>query len=1085
MGPADYALWMNDKLRFTILLGALMAVAGCAPAVRQPHGAAVTRGSGCQPAPLSSTLYLRGTMNHWVTQELDAFRYDCDAYYLNVDLAGTQKFRISDASFAGNLHFGVASTAASTIVAAQATPLVTKKDSADLVFEFHGAHTLRLVIANSDSIADARAALTIGAQTHVDADDAMPADPVARSLRFDSRAVDPPNKWPLGPVVAGTNVDFYISALPGVAAATLVVARRTLQGPQDVLEYAEIARVPLARRKDGDREGWFGGYRFDGIGVYGYYFLVDIAGKTYRYENNRDRIFWTREAGSNGLGVANELTPGARAVRHFRQTVYRADYKVPDWARDVVFYYIFPERFRNGDTRNDPKPGVDRYHDNTVEFHQNWLDKPWLPHSGDGSDDVYGNDFFGGDIAGIIGKLDYIADLGANTLYITPLFQAASNHKYDTADFKHIDPHFGSDADFVRLCREAAKRGIRVITDTSLNHSGSDSLYFDRWSHYPGIGAFEGGTRRPDSPWADWYTFDPEQPDAEKSYRGWIGIRDLPELNKASASYRDFAYRATDSVTKLWLGRGAAGWRMDVAPWIPDDFWREWRSAVKSTKADALTIAETQFDASKFLLGDEFDSTMNYIFRDTVEAYANGAKASVVYRNIELMREEYPPQAFYATMNLLSTHDTARALYDFGYRDERTDAAAIDLAKRRLRLAVFFQMTFPGAPTVFYGDEVGVTGGEDPYNRVTYPWADRGGKPDLALLADYKRLIRLRKDLPVLRRGSIEGPALIDDHVIALVRRGEGKWAISTMNNDVDAHMAQIKVPVDMNGMTFTEALSGRTAVAANGTLAVEVPALFGGVWIAGGTAQANVHVLKAMKIPGLDRERTIRLYLPPGYESSRKRYPVLYMHDGQNLFDVTTGYAGEWGVDEALNELARSKGLELIVVGIDNGGEKRIHELTGWDHPKYGKAEGRQYMDFLVHVVKPYIDAHYRTKPDRADTAIMGSSMGGLISHYALVHYPRVFGSAGIFSPSYWLAPGIFDRPSDLAIAKDAKLAFYVGGKEGEAMQPDTERMVALLRANGHAATRIRVDISPGAKHNEAAWRAEFPQAVEWLFGH
>ncbi|MEP6939429.1 MAG: glycoside hydrolase family 13 protein, partial [Rudaea sp.] len=866
-------------LRPLCIVAALM-LAACAASPPHQVATASANAGKCRPAPLPATLYLRGTMTNWSTRELDAFRYDCDAYYLNVDLQGAQRFRVSDASFAGNLRFGVAAGHASKIEAGSAVALVAAKDAADLAFDFAGAHTLRLVVEGAATAGVARAELTIGPQTYVDPDAAVPADPVARSLRFDSRTSDPPNKWPPGAVMAATHVDFYLSALPGVASATLVVDLRRLEGPQEVLEYSELARVPLERRKDGEREGWFGGYQFDAIGVYGYYFLVDIAGKTYRYENNRDRIFWTREAGSNGLGAVSEVAPGARAVRHFRQTVYLADYAVPDWARDVVFYYIFPERFRNGDPRNDPKPGVDRYQDKTVELHRNWLDKPWLPRSGDGSDESYGNDFFGGDIAGIIEKLDYIADLGANTLYITPLFEAASNHKYDTADFKHIDPHFGSDADFVRLCREAAKRGIRVIPDTSLNHSGSDSLYFDRWSHYPGIGAFEGGRRRTDSPWADWYTFDPDERDPAKAYRGWIGILDLPELNKASPAYRDFAYRAADSVTRLWLDRGASGWRMDVAPWIPDDFWREWRSAVKATKADALTIAETQFDSSKFLLGDEFDSTMNYIFRDTVEAYANGARASEVYRNIELMREEYPPQAFYATMNLLSTHDTARALYDFGYKDDHADAATIGLAKQRLRLAVFFQMIFPGAPTVFYGDEVGVTGGDDPFNRVTYPWADRGGKPDLALLAEFKRLIRLRKDEPVLRRGSIEAPAFIDDHVIALVRRGAGKWAVTTTNNDAVMRAAKIKVPADMNGMTFTEALTGATAVAADGVLGVEVPPMFGGVWLAHGTAQPNVHVLpKPMRIPGLDRERTIRLYLPPGYDASRKRYPVLYMH--------------------------------------------------------------------------------------------------------------------------------------------------------------------------------------------------------------
>jgi glycosidase len=252
---------------------------------------------------------------------------------------------------------------------------------------------------------------------------------------------------------------------------------------------------------------------------------------------------------------------------------------------------------------------------------------------------------------------------------MTPVFSAASNHKYDTADYRHIDPHFGSDEDFTRLTAEAARRGIRVIPDTSLNHVGSDSIYFDRWAKHGGTGAFEGAKIRTDSPYASWFSFDARQAEPDKQYKGWIGVLDLPEIDKSSADFRRFAYGADDSVMKLWLDRGAAGWRMDVAPWVPDDFWREWRKAIKRHKPDALTIAETWFEASKFFLGDSFDSTMNYVFRNTLLDYAGGGKASAGYRNIELMRELYPRQSFNALMDLLSTHDAARALHVFGYQD--------------------------------------------------------------------------------------------------------------------------------------------------------------------------------------------------------------------------------------------------------------------------------------------------------------------------------------------------------------------------------------------------------------------------------
>jgi Glycosidases len=221
---------------------------------------------------------------------------------------------------------------------------------------------------------------------------------------------------------------------------------------------------------------------------------------------------------------------------------------------------------------------------------------------------------------------------------------------------------------------------------------------------------------------------------------------------------------------------------------------------------------------------------MNYIFRNAVQAYANGADARVIYRNIELMRENYPPQAFYALMNLLSTHDSARALFDFGFRDDKIVAAAIALAKQRLRLAAFFQMTFPGAPAVLYGDEVGVTGGEDPYNRVTYPWADLGGKPDAGLLADYKALIRMRKQHPVLRHGSIDAPAFADDHVIVLIRRDANRWAITATNNDTSAHTVTIPLPAGLRASVLVDVLTGARIKADAGNVTFAVPALFGTV---------------------------------------------------------------------------------------------------------------------------------------------------------------------------------------------------------------------------------------------------------------
>jgi glycosidase len=404
------------------------------------------------------------------------------------------------------------------------------------------------------------------------------------------------------------------------------------------------------------------------------------------------------------------------------------------------------------------------------------------------------------------------------------VFRAPSNHKYDAADYKQIDPAFGTNADFERLCAEAARRGIRVIPDTSLNHVGADSPYFNRFNNFPAGGAFDGGRINPASPYAKWFKFKPEETAPDKQFQGWVGVTDLPELDKNEPSWRAYAYRDPDSVTAYWLDRGAAGWRMDVAPWVPDDFWREWRQAVKAKTPDALTVAETWFDASKYFLGDMFDSTMNYIFRNAVLDYAAGKSARQMAANLELLREAYPPQAFSALMNLLSTHDQPRALHHFG---EDRDLA---LAKQRLRLAVFFQMTYPGAPTIYYGDEVGLGGGDDPYNRAPYPWADEGGRPDDALLSFFKRMTQLRHDLPVLRHGTLTAPLHVDDHVVVLARQDGKTAAITATNNGPRARTVRVRLPFPAERLR--DAFDGPDVAVADGTIQLTVPPMLGRVLV-------------------------------------------------------------------------------------------------------------------------------------------------------------------------------------------------------------------------------------------------------------
>jgi cyclomaltodextrinase len=832
------ALW-------TIALAAAALLAGCSTPAGPGAGAA-SSGAGCSaPALGATTLYLRGTMNQWQPDEAAEFRWACNAYVLNVQLDGTHRFKIADDSWSAASIFG-------------GTPgrggdglppvLATGPTTADLQARFAGQpQTLRLALDGGS----ARLQVLPG---HVDAARPQPlTDPVALSLRHDSRNIT--DKTPFGAVPAGTTVQFALTAMPGVESATLVVERRRLEGDQTRLDYTPLARIPMQRSPGATAgtERFTASHRFDDISVHGYWFAVRIGGRDYVLQNNRDAIHWTRERGSNGLASVDWQPPAERRIRRLRLSVYQPGFRTPDWAADAVYYYVFPERFRNGDRSNDPQPGSRRYQTHAIELHPRWTDVPFKPGSGDGSDAAFNNDFFGGDLAGLIEKLDHIRALGANALYMTPVFQAASNHKYDTGDFHRIDPGFGSNADFTRLTQEAAKRGIRVVVDTSLNHTGSDSPYFDRYGNFatgadgrPNIGAFANGRIRPDSPWAAWYRFDPTQTDPNRQYTGWAGTPDLPELDKTSPAWRDFAYRAPDSVTRRWLQAGAAGWRMDVAPWVPDDFWREWRSVVKQTDPQAITIAETWWDASKHLLGDMFDSTMNYIFRNAVLDYAAGGPASASLRHLELVREQYPPPAFHALMNLLSTHDQPRALHRFG--DTRiggpmVDAATVARAKRRLELAVLLQMAYPGAPAIYYGDEVGLTGGDDPYNRAPFPWADQGGQPDEALHAQFRRMTAMRQAHPVLRRGTLLAPLALDtpdEAVVVLARHlGEGShggpqatWAITAFNNAETPRTVRVQLPDGAPAGAWAAAWGDGPATAQDGRMTLTLPPLGGRVLV-------------------------------------------------------------------------------------------------------------------------------------------------------------------------------------------------------------------------------------------------------------
>lgn len=237
------------------------------------------------------------------------------------------------------------------------------------------------------------------------------------------------------------------------------------------------------------------------------------------------------------------------------------------------------------------------------------------------------------------------------------------------------------------------------------------------------------------------------------------------------------------------------------------------------------------------------------------------------------------------------------------------------------------------------------------------------------------------------------------------------------------------------------------------------------------------------LRMPALGYPRRLRVYLPPGYvENGSTRHPVLYMFDGQNLFDDATSYVGEWGVDEAMDALAREDGFEAIVVGVDHGGEARMHELIPYWNLRFLPNNGAGFVEDLVHAVKPFVDANYRTLPGREHTAIIGSSLGGLSADYAIHRYPQVFAKAGVFSPSYWVSDEPFANARRAALPGDSRVYLFMGGKEGVDSVEKVEEMAAILRSHG-GGEGVAVSVVADAEHNEAAWRAEFPRAVRWLF--
>ena len=590
----------------------------------------------------------------------------------------------------------------------------------------------------------------------------MPAFFNSRDLQY---------RAPFGAVEQDTPVTLRI-CMPrhwGCHAATLLV-------DQDGMPPCEVAMV-WAGMHGADHEWWEVTYTPAAAGLYWYGFRVEVAlGEGYL----------TRRA--DGTAVYSPDEDGTR----WQLTCYERGFTTPDWLAGGILYQIFPDRFAASGTAKEGVP-ADRV------MHAAWDEMPeWRP---DAQGRVWNNDFFGGDLKGIEQKLDYLQSLGVTCIYLNPIFESHSNHRYDTADYTRIDPLLGDEADFRSLAAAAKARGIRILLDGVFSHTGSDSIYFNRERRYPVDGAYNS----PASPYAEWYHFRSWPND----YGSWWGFPTLPEVEELSPAFMEYI-NGEAGIVPRWLETGAGGWRLDVADELPDGFLDALRARVKATDPEAIVLGEVWEDASnkesyghrrRYLLGQQLDSVMNYPFRDAVLGYLLDGNATAFMNKVWNVVENYPPQTLRLLMNHIGTHDTERALTLLGgepangrgrswQAEQCMTPSQRELALRRMRLAALLQFALPGVPCIYYGDEAGMEGYRDPFNRYPYPW----GREDAGLLDWYRRLGAARHAAPVLAAGAF-APVSAPDDVVCFARRGADGGLLCVANGSGEERM--LHLPAD------------------------------------------------------------------------------------------------------------------------------------------------------------------------------------------------------------------------------------------------------------------------------------------------
>ena len=484
-------------------------------------------------------------------------------------------------------------------------------------------------------------------------------------------------------------------------------------------------------------------------------------------------------------------------------TVYDQDFTTPAFLRGGVLYQIFPDRFYEG-VKNKPLPYADRIY-RANKTHEPYF---WPNESKEG---YLNMDYFGGDLEGVRQKLPYLKELGVTCIYFNPIFEAHANHRYNTADYRKIDPFLGTNEDFAKLCAEAKEAGIAIILDGVFSHTGADSLYFNKESRYGSGGAYHD----PNSPYRSWYDFSPNY---ACGYRSWWGFDTLPEVNENDPSYRQFIC-GEGGVIDYWMSMGASGFRLDVADELPDDFIEDIRKAVKRHGQDKYLLGEVWEDATNkwsygvrrtYLLGQGLDAVMNYPFRNAVLNFVKGASGQETAAQIMSICENYPAPALHTLMNFISTHDTERAItYLAGESSEghdrywqsgrRLNMQQYEYGIVLLRMAYAMIFTLPGVPCIYYGDEVAMQGYRDPFNRGYFDWDSKEERVRSIL----RKLAQLRRSSDAFAEGSLEMLEVQQDF-LHYRRTGPTEVADVFINRSAHSRLCQVQGKyLEVNPMGF------------------------------------------------------------------------------------------------------------------------------------------------------------------------------------------------------------------------------------------------------------------------------------------